>query len=193
LLASLLVALALAMDAFAVSVASGICISDLKFRHALRASLFFGVFQFAMPVAGWLLGGTFRAYIQGFDHWIAFGLLALVGGKMIVESFEKKDEAACDGDEGKKADIRDLKTLTLLAIATSIDALAVGLYYSVLGKAIWGPAAIIGAVTFVLCLLGTEFGRRIGARFERWATLVGGIVLVGIGLKILIEHLISRV
>jgi manganese efflux pump family protein len=110
---------------------------------------------------------------------------------MIAESFEKKDEAACDDDEGKKADIRDLKTLVMLSIATSIDALAVGLSYSVLGSAIWGPAAIIGAVTFILCLLGTEFGRRIGAKFERWATLIGGIVLVGIGAKIAIEHVMK--
>jgi Predicted membrane protein len=191
MLATLLVALALAMDAFAVSVASGICIADLKLRHALRASLFFGAFQFAMPVIGWLLGGTFRAYIQGFDHWIALALLAFVGGKMIVESFEKKNEAACSDDEGSKTDIRDLKTLVMLSIATSIDALAVGLSYSVLGSPILGPAAIIGIVTFALCLVGTEFGKRIGAKFERWATLAGGIALVGIGAKILVEHLMK--
>jgi manganese efflux pump family protein len=191
-LSTLLVALALAMDAFAVSVASGICIADLKFRDALRASLFFGAFQFAMPVAGWFLGDTFSAYIQGFDHWIAFGLLAFVGAKMIKESFWTKAPEACDDEKGK-SDIRDLKTLTLLAIATSIDALAIGLSYSVLGSPILGPAAIIGAVTFILCLVGCEFGKLIGSRFERWATLVGGFVLVGIGLKILIEHLAKAI
>lgn len=188
MLAALLVALALAMDAFAVSVASGICIADLKFRQALRASLFFGGFQFAMPVAGWLLGETFSVYIQGIDHWIAFCLLAFVGGRMIKESFGTAAPDSCADDE-KKTDIRNLKTLTLLAIATSIDALAVGLSYSVLGSPILGPAAIIGVVTFALCLVGTEFGKLIGARFERWATLVGGVVLVGLGVNILVEHL----
>jgi putative Mn2+ efflux pump MntP len=189
MIAVFLVALALAMDAFAVSVASGICIADLKLKHALRASLSFGLFQFAMPVAGWLLGSTFSSYIKRFDHWVAFALLAFVGGKMIKESFEAKEAASCKDDAGARSDIRDFKTLMLLSVATSIDALAVGLYYSVLGSPILGPAAIIGVVTFALCLVGTEFGKRIGSRFERWATLVGGIALVGIGLKILIEHL----
>jgi len=186
---TLLLALALSMDAFAVSVASGICVSNLSFRHALRASLSFGAFQFAMPVAGWLLGSTFRAYIQGFDHYIALALLAFVGGKMIKESFEAKDPASCSDEEKAKSDIRDFKTLMLLSVATSIDALAVGLYYSVLGSPILGPAAVIGAVTFALCLAGTEFGKRIGARFERWAELAGGIVLIGLGIKIFVEHL----
>jgi manganese efflux pump family protein len=191
MIAVLLVALALAMDAFAVSVASGICIADLKLKHALRASLSFGLFQFAMPVIGWLLGSTFSSYIRRFDHWIAFALLGFVGGKMIKESFEAKDAASCSDDEKARADIRDFRTLMLLSVATSIDALAVGLYYSVLGAPILAPAAIIGVVTFALCLVGTEFGKRIGSRFERWATLAGGIALVGIGLKILVEHLLK--
>ena len=99
----LLIAVALSLDAFAVSVASGICVSNLKFRHALRSSFSFGAFQFAMPLAGWLLGGTFRAYIQGFDHWIGFGLLALVGGKMIKESFKTKNPASCSDEEKANA------------------------------------------------------------------------------------------
>ncbi len=193
MLATLLVALALSMDAFAVSIASGVCVVDLSFRHALRASLSFGAVQFAMPLAGWLLGGAFRAYIQGFDHWIAFGLLALVGGRMIVEAFERKDPASCSDEEKARSDIRDPKTLILLSIATSIDALAVGLSYSVVGSPMVGPAAIIGVVTFALCLVGTEFGRRIGARFERWATLAGGLVLVGLGVKIAVEHVLERI
>jgi manganese efflux pump family protein len=144
-------------------------------------------------VAGWLLGSTFSAYIRRYDHWVAFALLAFVGGKMIKESFEAKDPASCSDEERHKSDIRDFKTLMLLSVATSIDALAVGLYYSVLGSPILGPAAIIGVVTFALCLVGAEFGKRIGARFEHWAELAGGIVLMGIGTKILVEHLMKAV
>jgi putative Mn2+ efflux pump MntP len=193
MLSTILVALALSMDAFAVSIASGVCVTRLSFGHAFRASLSFGAFQFAMPLVGWLLGGTFRSYIQGFDHWIAFGLLALVGGKMIKESFELKDPSSCSEEEKARSDIRDLRTLLVLSVATSIDALAVGLYYSVLGAPILGPAVVIGVVTFALCMAGTEFGKRIGARFERWAELAGGATLAGIGLKILIEHLAKAV
>lgn len=192
---TLLLALALSMDAFAVSVASGICIAQLRPFHALRASAAFGLFQFAMPVTGWLLGGTFSSSIKGFDHWIAFGLLAFVGGKMLKEFFESKskDDASCEDAEAGKSDIRDLKTLLILSVATSIDALAVGLYYSVLGSPILGPAVVIGLVTFALCLIGVEFGKHIGSRFERWATLAGGIVLIGIGLKIVAEHLVRSI
>jgi putative Mn2+ efflux pump MntP len=191
MLTYILVALGLAMDAFAVSISSGICIPDLKPRHSLRAAGAFGLFQFAMPIAGWYLGSAFSSLIQGFDHWIAFGLLGIVGGKMIVEFFERKaaPAEACAGDGRPSRSILTWGGLLLLAVATSIDALAVGLSYSVLGTAILLPAAIIGIVTFALSLVGCEFGKRIGARFERWAGLVGGIVLVGIGAKILVEHL----
>jgi manganese efflux pump family protein len=189
MLSTLLIALALSMDAFAVSIANGICVVKLSFRHAFRASLFFGLFQFAMPLAGWLLGSTFRRFIEGFDHWIAFGLLGFVGGRMIVGFFKVKEPEACSDEEKARSDIRDLKTLLLLSVATSVDALAVGLSYSVLGTPILAPAMIIGLVTFVLCFAGTEFGKRLGSRFERWAELTGGIVLVGIGLNILITHL----
>jgi len=189
---TLLVALALSLDAFAVSIASGVCVSALSFKHALRASLSFGLFQFAMPIVGWLLGGTFRAYIQGFDHWIAFGLLALVGGRMVVESFERKNPAACTDAEKAKADIRNPKTLLILSVATSVDALAVGLSYSVVGSPILGPAALIGIVTFALSFAGTEFGKRIGDRFERWASLAGGLVLIGIGVETVVEHLVEK-
>lgn len=192
LVSYLLVAMGLAMDAFAVSISSGICIPDLKPRHALRAAFSFGFFQFLMPVAGWLLGSTFRSLIQGFDHWIAFGLLAVVGGKMIIESAKTRNEGACE-DDSKAASILSLPGLLVLSVATSIDALAVGLSYSVLGTPILLPAAIIGLVTFALCVVGCEFGKRIGAKFERWATLVGGIVLVGIGAKIAVEHLTKAV
>lgn len=193
MLTYLLVAVGLSMDAFAVSVSSGICVKELKFRHALRASLFFGLFQLAMPIAGWLLGGTFRAYIQRFDHWIAFGLLAMVGGKMVVEFLRSRDPASCGDESEARKSIIDLRTLLVLSVATSIDALAVGLSYSMLGEPILAPSLIIGAVTFGLCLVGVEFGKRIGSAFERWAELAGGIVLVGIGIKIAAEHLARSV
>jgi len=187
-----LVAIGLAMDAFAVSISSGICIPDLRPRHALRAASAFGLFQFLMPVAGWLLGSTFRGLILVGIHWIAFGLLAVVGCKMIFEAIKARNEEACE-DDAKAASILNLPGLLVLSVATSIDALAVGLSYSVLGTPILLPAAIIGLVTFALCVVGCEFGKRIGARFERWATLAGGIVLVGIGAKIAIEHLVKAV
>lgn len=189
MLAYVIAGFALAMDAFAVSVSAGICVADLRFRHALRAAFAFGFFQFAMPLLGFFLGSGFAAYICGWDHWLAFGLLALVGAKMIKESFEIRDEASCSEDDLKKKNVLDPRTLLVLAVATSIDALAVGVSYSVIGAPIWLAAGIIGVVTFALCLVGCEFGKRIGARFERWAEVAGGLALIGIGAKILIEHL----
>jgi putative Mn2+ efflux pump MntP len=192
MLTYLFIALALSMDAFAVSVSSGICIPHLQLRYAIRAAAAFGLFQFLMPVLGWLAGSAFRGLIQGFDHWIAFGLLAFVGGSMLKEALGHKDPAACkDPDEAKG--ILDLKTLLILAVATSIDALAVGLSYSLLGQPILGPAALIGVVTFALCFVGTEFGKKLGAAFERWAEMAGGGTLILIGIKILGEHLLKQV
>jgi putative Mn2+ efflux pump MntP len=193
MLTYILVAIGLAMDAFAVSVSSGICIPHLRLRHALRAAFAFGLFQFGMPLVGWLLGGAFEPLIRGFDHWIAFGLLVLIGGKMLKESFEVVDPAACSDEENEATakGILDLRTLLGLAVATSIDALAVGLSYRMIDLPILAPAAAIGLVTFGLSLVGIEFGKRLGARFERWAEVAGGLVLMGIGLKILVEHLSS--
>ncbi len=184
-----LVALGLSMDAFAVSVSSGICIPNLKFRHGLRAAASFGFFQFLMPLAGYFAGAVFRDLIREYDHWIAFGLLAFVGAKMIKEGFEVRTEAACDEEELRRRNILDPGTLVLLSFATSIDALAVGLSLSVLGQPIMLPAVIIGVLTFLVCLGGCEFGKRLGAVFERWAEVAGGAVLIGIGVKILAEHL----
>jgi len=185
----LLLAFALAMDAFAVSIGAGICVPGMRLFYALRASFAFGLFQFGMPLVGWLLGGAFRSYIQGIDHWIAFGLLAFVGARMVIESFAVKENGSCSDEGRKKADVRKLGTLLVLSVATSVDAMAVGLSYSVVGTPILLPAAAIGAITFLLCAVGVEFGKRIGARFERWAELAGGLVLIAIGTRILIEHL----
>jgi putative Mn2+ efflux pump MntP len=194
MLETILIALGLSMDAFAVSVSSGICTDQLKPHHIIRGSFAFGIFQFAMPVLGWFLGTNFRAYIQNVDHWIAFALLAFIGTKMVIESFDASEPVACeDGEVPQKAsrtDVRDVKTLLTLSVATSIDALAVGLSYSLLGKAILSPAATIGFITFSVCILGFEFGKRIGYLIEKRAELLGGLILIGIGIKILLEHLL---
>jgi putative Mn2+ efflux pump MntP len=192
MISTLLIGISLSMDAFAISVGSGICIPNLKPFHAVRSSLFFGVFQFLMPVAGWYLGYSFASYIKAFDHWIAFGLLAFIGGKMIFEALRRKNaEKPREEDASKSGDIRSLPYLLTLSVATSIDALAVGLSFSLLGRAIWLPAAGIGCITFVICMLGFEAGRHIGTVLEKWAELAGGLVLTGIGVKILLEHLLA--
>ncbi|GHU93341.1 putative manganese efflux pump MntP [Spirochaetia bacterium] len=199
MLSIVLIGVSLSMDAFAISVSSGISIPGLRPFYALRSSFFFGLFQFIMPVAGWFLGSTFAGYIDAFDHWVVFALLAFIGGKMALESLRLKDEG--EKDEGGKAaesgrteknnDIRNMGTLLTLSAATSIDALAVGVSFSLLKQGVWLNAGIIGAVTLLICLAGFEFGRRLGRLFEKWAGLAGGLMLIGIGTKILIEHLIA--
>jgi len=194
MLTNLLIGLALSMDAFAVSVSASICTAVIPGRIALRAALFFGFFQFAMPVLGWLLGGAFRQLIQAYDHWIAFALLAFVGGKMIWEGLRVRNPAYCpDPDDEKSHGIMKLDTLFVLAVATSIDALAVGLSYSMLGSPIMTAAVTIGVITFVTCAMGIQFGRRLKSILEEWAEILGGSVLVLIGLKIAVEHLIKQI
>jgi putative Mn2+ efflux pump MntP len=189
-LPAVLIGVSLSMDAFAVSVGSGVSIPGLKFFHALRASFFFGLFQFLMPVAGWLLGNSFASLIGNFDHWVVFGLLSLIGGKMILESL-KAGKAAPGQAAGPGAGIRNIWTLLSISLATSIDALAVGVSFSLLDQGIWRNALIIGGVTFCCCLAGFEFGRRLGRLFERWAGVAGGVVLIGVGARVLLEHLLT--
>ncbi|MCX7775257.1 MAG: manganese efflux pump MntP family protein [Spirochaetaceae bacterium] len=190
ILTSILIGLALAADAFAVSVSAAACSSSIPLLIGIRAAFIFGLFQFLMPVGGWLLGSAFASLIEGFDHWIAFGLLAFVGGKMLYEAVQAQKRAACgDPEEEKIHGIMQWDTLLLLALATSIDALAVGLSYSILGTPILLPATIIGITTFATCLAGIEFGRRLKDLLSEWAEIIGGSVLLLIGLKILIEHL----
>ena len=180
-----LIAVGLSMDAFAVSVCKGLCMKRLDMRQALVIALFFGGFQGLMPLLGWALGTQFERYITPVDHWIAFGLLALIGGKMLWDAFhEDDDDLSCPAD-GRL----DLRELVMLAIATSIDALAVGITFAFLGVNIWVAITIIGVTTFVLSLVGVVVGNQFGSRFEKPATIAGGIVLILIGLKILIEHL----
>jgi putative Mn2+ efflux pump MntP len=191
LLTYIIAGFALSMDAFAVSVSSGMCVAGLTFPYALRTALAFGLFQFAMPLAGFLVGSAFSSVISAWDHWIAFGLLSVVGGRMIWEALTAKDLVSCSEEERSKLNVLNLRVLLVLAVATSIDALAVGISYSMIGAPILLASAIIGLITFLLCLLGCEFGKRIGSRLERWAEVAGGVTLVGIGVKILVEHLLA--
>lgn len=177
-----LIGLGLAMDAFAVSIGSGIAIQCLRARNALRVALFFGGFQALMPVMGWLAGRGLKSYVESFDHWIAFALLAGIGIKMIYESVWLKEAQ-------KKCDPLNLLVLFGLAIATSIDALAVGVSFAFLNVEIVSPALIIGAITFALCFAGVYIGNRIGDRLGTKMEVLGGIILILMGIKILLEHL----
>jgi len=177
-----LIAFGLAMDAFAVSVASGVVIKEEKLAHAVRIALFFGGFQAIMPLLGWLAGAGLVRFISGFDHWVAFGLLTLVGCKMIYEAFKFSEEE-------KMARRRyGIGALFILGVATSIDALAVGFSLSVLHQAIITPVIVIGLVTFVLSLAGVGIGDRFGHWFESKIEIAGGLTLIGIGVKILLAH-----
>ena len=182
----LITGVALAMDAFAVSICKGIKMSKLNPSRIAIIALFFGGFQMLMPLVGWLLGKQFVQYIEAFDHWIAFVLLAFIGVKMAVESFKDDECDCCDED-----DKLDYKELFLMAIATSIDALAVGLTFSLYPDVnIVSSIGIIGIVTFIICSFGVVIGNKFGAKFKSKAELIGGIVLVAIGLKLLIEGLL---
>lgn len=170
------------MDAFAVSLCRGLCMRKINYKHALIIAGLFGGFQAAMPLLGWLLGSQFEKYIVDIDHWIAFGLLLIIGGKMIWDVFEKEENSKESGD-------LNIKELLIMAVATSIDALAVGITFAFLGASIWVSISIIGAITFVLCFAGVIIGNKFGAKFKKKAQLAGGLVLILIGLKILLQHL----
>ena len=180
-----LLGVSLAMDAFAVSITTGITLKDLRWKHALKVGLFFGGFQFLMPLIGYLAGSTFVRYIESVDHWIAFGLLAFIGGHMLWEVWKGEGEE----DENEEAGPLRLGELTLLAIATSIDALAVGITFAFLGINIVSAISIIGCTTFVLSGVGVMVGHRFGLRYKKKAEIAGGVILILIGVKILLEHL----
>lgn len=181
-LSILALGVALSMDALAVAVASGGTLRPFTVRQALRIALAFGGFQALMPMLGWAAGITVRAQVERWDHWIAFGLLAAIGGKMVYSSF-KIEEA-----ERKAANCLSFTTLLMLALATSIDALAVGLSLSFLKVFILWPALIIGAVTFTISLAGVGVGYKFGHFHEKRMELLGGLILIGIGIKIAAEH-----
>ena len=178
-----LIALGLAMDAFAVSLSGGFAAGKATPRQTLRLAFHFGLFQFFMPILGWAAGLTVQNLIQAYDHWVAFALLAGIGGKMVYESFKTEKE------EKKASDITRGASLVLLSLATSIDALAVGLSLSLLRVRILYPSAVIGVVCFALTAFGFAFGSRLGRLLGRRMELLGGMVLIGIGVRILIEHL----
>ncbi len=178
------VALALAMDAFAVSIGLSVLPGGLKKSQSLRLAVFFGFFQFLMPLIGWLAGQGFLDYIRDVDHWVAFGLLLLIGGKMVAESFRNEESAKkVSGDPTKGV------TLFLLSIATSIDAFAIGLSFAALEQKIFFPSLIIGGVAFALTYFGTKLGPVFGKIVGKRAELFGGLILIFIGIKILTEHL----
>lgn len=180
----ILIAVALSMDAFAVSICKGLCMRKINYMHTAIIALFMGVFQALMPVIGWVLGKGFENYISDYDHWIAFVLLAFIGGKMIYESLTDNEETKCSVHG-----ILDIKELFLLAIATSIDAMATGVTFAVLEVKIIVPALIIGVITYIICFMGVMIGNRFGTKYKSKAEIAGGIVLVLFGLKILLEHL----
>jgi len=177
-------AFALAMDTVAVAVAAGISLPAVTRRHIFRLAWHFGLFQFLMPVLGWGAGMTVRPLIERFDHWVAFGLLVFVGGNMIRESLSGRATSSRAGDPSRGAH------LVILSIATSIDALAVGLSFAVLNMQIWVPALVIGAVTALCTAAGLHAGKRIrkASLISACADVLGGVVLIGIGLKILFAH-----
>lgn len=189
------IAVGLSMDAFAVAVCKGLGMKRVNVRHAVVIALFFGAFQALMPLAGWALGTQFEQFITPVDHWVAFALLAFIGGKMLWDCFHEDGCAECGGEEAAGAAVApaaaklDYRELVMLALATSIDALAVGITFAFLRVDIASSVALIGATTFLLSFLGVAVGNRFGARFERPATFAGGVVLVLIGTKILLEHL----
>ena len=179
----LIIAIGLGMDALSVAIGIGATARKLSPGPVLRLSLSFGLFQFFMPLIGWTAGRTVADHIARYDHWVAFLLLAFVGGKMIRDSFREKDEKVHANDPTKGM------TLLILSVATSIDALAVGLSFAFLKIPILEAGVIIGVVCFLMTAAGMVFGRKLGEFVGKWAELLGGVVLIGIGLKILMEHM----
>ncbi len=180
----ILLACALAMDSFAVSITAGLSLSRFKFGTVCRISFVFALFQGCMPVIGWALGQSFVETISDYDHWVVFVLLLFIGGKMIYESFKHEEQAHC-------INIYSNKTIIGLAIATSIDALAVGISFSLLDVEIFFPALIIGLITFAFAFTGQTIGYKLGSIFKTKVEFIGGLLLIGIGVRILISHLLA--
>lgn len=177
----LLLSVGLAMDAFAVSVCKGISMKKMNWKKAIIIGLYFGGFQALMPTIGYFLGAAFQSLITSIDHWIAFILLGIIGGGMIKESFG-------DDEENRNDDV-SFKTMIVLAIATSIDALAIGITFAFLNVNLVLAISLIGIITFILSVFGTKIGNRFGDKYEKKAEFLGGVILVLLGIKILLEHL----
>ncbi|MBR4110549.1 MAG: manganese efflux pump [Clostridia bacterium] len=177
----LLIAVGLAMDAFAVSVCKGLSLKQMEWKKAVIVGLYFGVFQALMPAIGYFLGTTFESLVTQIDHWIAFVLLGFIGINMLKEAFDKDNEESNDKV--------DLKTMLVLAIATSIDALAVGITFAFLKVNMLLATLLIGIITFGLSIIGVKIGNKFGNKYEKKAEATGGIILILMGIKILFEHL----
>jgi manganese efflux pump family protein len=178
-------AVGLSFDSFAVSVCSGLSLPHIRFFQAVKIAAFMALFQAFMPLIGWLIGNSMKSLIEPVDHWIAFGMLSLIGGKMIIESFI--------GSETREIkNPLHIKVILVLSLATSIDALAVGFSFAVLLDKILVAVLIIGSVTFVASMLGILLGKKTGPKINRYAEIIGGLILILIGLKILIEHLMIK-
>ncbi|TGY42780.1 manganese efflux pump [Clostridium sartagoforme] len=190
LLSIFMTGIGLSMDAFAVSLAKGLCLKDDEVKYSFRVALFFGGFQAIMPLLGWWVGTYFEIYIRSFDHWIAFALLGVIGGKMLFESI-KGIRSGGDADIPTECERDEFsyKKLTILGIATSIDALAVGVSLAFLNVSIIPSIIIIGITTFILSFLAMFLGKKLGQFMQNYAELIGGVILIFIGIKILIEHL----
>lgn len=177
----ILIAIGLSMDAFAVSVSNGIVLKKVTALNSIKTGVFFGAFQAFMPILGWFLGNTFCMYIESIDHWLAFGLLSFIGANMIYESLKE--------EENEYRNPNSTKVLLVMAIATSIDALAVGVSFSMLQANIFIPAIVIGTITFIISSIGVFIGKKVGKLFKKNAEIFGGIILIIIGFNILMHHM----
>ena len=177
----LLISIGLAMDAFAVSVCKGLAMKKMSWKKAIIIGLYFGIFQAVMPVIGYFLGTTFERFITNVDHWVAFILLVGIGINMVKEAFNKESE--------NRNDNVDVKTMLVLSIATSIDALAIGITFACLKIHIVMPVITIGLITFIISVIGVKIGNRFGDKYEKKAEIMGGVILILLGIKILLEHL----
>ena len=185
ILTVLLLAIGLSFDSFVVSVCSGLNLPHIRFFQAAKIAIFLALFQAFMPLIGWLIGNSMKSLVEPVDHWIAFGLLSLIGGKMIIESFINSE----------KREIKnplDIKVILTLSVATSIDALAVGFGFSTFLHKILFAILVIGAVTFIASMLGILLGKKTGPKINKYAEIMGGSILIIIGLKIIIEHLLGN-
>ena len=179
----LAISVALSMDAFSVSICKGLATRKFSFKTALLCGLWFGVFQALMPLIGYFLGAQFEHLIKAFDHWVAFGLLLLIGINMIREALSEEEEEDESCDCG-------FKTMLMMAVATSIDALAVGVSFAFLSVNIWKSVLVIGVTTFLFSFVGVRIGNIFGSRYSKAAEITGGLILIGLGVKILLEHLV---
>jgi len=180
-----LLAIGLSFDSFAVSVCSGLNLPHIRFIQAVKIAIFLAIFQALMPLIGWLVGNSMKSLIEPVDHWIAFGLLSMIGGKMIIESLINSEEREIKNP-------LHIKVILTLSVATSIDALAVGFSFSTILDKILFAVFVIGAVTFIASMLGILLGKKTGPKTNKYAEIIGGAILIVIGLKILVEHLLAN-